>query len=468
MSDYTSQYDAISRALQKGLSRQADQLERLTAQIHFADQLRTLHPQQARAWEECIVAAGHIAQEGLRSGAVDLDDLVRRGEEALAPIGPAAKEYGLLCISHAHIDMNWMWSWPETVAVVNDTFDTMLKLMEEFPDFIFSQSQASVYRAMEQYNPTGFEAIRQRVAEGRWEVIASQWVEGDKNMSSGESLTRHLLYTREYFQQKFDLSPEDVTLDYEPDTFGHPATLPTILARGGVRYYYHCRGSQGPHLYWWKGREGSRILTLNGMPWYMGPIEPKMADPLISFSRDTGLKYLPVQYGVGDHGGGPTRRDLRRLGQLNEWPVFPRVECSSWHAFFRRAEGDAPDLPEVTGERNFIFTGCYTSQARQKWANRHNENLLYTAEAAAVIGEAVAGVAYPHQNLDQAWKHVLFDQFHDILPGSGMRDTRHYAMAMAQEGQAAAGMARTNALRALAARVNSESLRGAFVADPDQ
>ena len=467
MSAYLTEYTDITRALGTGMSRQGDQLERLRAQIHFADQLRALHPDQSSEWEKHILEAGRLAADALRASSVDLDRIVADGEQALAPIGTAAKEYELLCVSHAHIDMNWMWSWPETVAVCNDTFDTMLKLMDEFPEFIFSQSQASVYRAMEQYNPAVFEAIRQRVKEGRWEVTASQWVEGDKNMSSGESITRHLLYTREFFQEKFDLSPDDVTLDYEPDTFGHPATLPTILNRGGVRHYYHCRGSSGPHLYWWDGPDGSRLLTLNGMPWYMGNIEPKIADPLISFSRDTGLKYLPVQYGVGDHGGGPTRRDLRCLDELNTWPVFPQVKCSSWHAFFRRAEAEARGLPEITGERNFVFTGCYTSQARQKWANRHNENLLYTAEAAAAIGQSVAGVEYPSHNLDEAWKHVLFDQFHDILPGSGVRDTRHYAMAMAQEGQAAGGMARTNALRALGRLVNTASLLTGFRPDPE-
>ena len=348
MSAYLTEYTDISRALGAGLSRQAEQLERLTAQIHFADRLRALHPDRAAEWEKCILEAGRVAEAALRDSAVDLQDVVARGEEALSPIGQTAREYELLCVSHAHIDMNWMWSWPETVAMCNDTFDTMLKLMAEFPAFIFSQSQASVYRAMEQYSPAVFEAIRQRVAEGRWEVTASQWVEGDKNMSSGESITRHLLYTREYIQEKFGLSPEDVTLDYESDTFGHPATL-----------------------------------------------------------------------------------------------------------------------PEITGERNFVFTGCYTSQARQKWANRHNENLLYTAEAAAVIGQRLAGVEYPGHNLDEAWRHVLFDQFHDILPGSGVRDTRHYAMAKAQEGQAAGGMARTIALRGLARRVNTEALRQGFRGEPE-
>ncbi len=456
----------------RGLKRQFDALERFLAEFHFAHQLQAGHPDRAtdvlirQDWQQRIIEAGRIVQGGLGGRSVDAEDLVARAETVLQPIGHVAKAYTLLCVSHAHIDMNWMWPWPETVAVTNDTFQTMLALMDEFPSFIFSQSQASTYHLIETYNPPMFEAIRQRVRDGRWEVTTSQWVEGDKNMACGESICRHLLYTREYFLHKFGLSPEDVRVDFEPDTFGHPATLPTILARGGVRYYYHCRGSKGPHLYWWVGPDGSRILTFCDVTWYMCAVEPRIVDPLVEFSLTTGVKHMPVLYGVGDHGGGPTRRDLRRIGELNTWPIYPNVECSSLHHFFQLVEESKANLPEVVGERNTVFTGCYTSQAYHKHANRHGENLLFAAETAAAIGREVAGVVYPHHNLDEAWKHLLFDQFHDILPGSGVRETRHYALGRAQESQTAAGMARSNALRALSERVDTAALRRPFLADP--
>jgi alpha-mannosidase len=470
MTSYQAQYVEISQSLQYSLQRHASRLERLTAQLDFANQLCGAHPDRAPEWRALILEAGRLAQQGLKGTSVDLDDLVSRGEAILAPIGEVAKSYALLCVSHAHIDMNWMWSWPETVAVTNDTFRTMLALMDEFPQFIYSQSQASTYELIERYNPAMFDQIRRRIGEGRWEVTASQWVEGDKNMSSGESISRHLLYTREYMRNKFGLAPEDVQVDFEPDTFGHPATLPTILARGGVKYYYHCRGSHGPHLYWWVGPDGSRLLAFNDIVWYMCAIGPQIADPLVEYAQATGLKFKPVLYGVGDHGGGPTRRDLRRIVELNEWPVYPRVEFSSLHRFFREAEANKASsaLPQVAGERNFVFTGCYTSQARIKWANRHGENTLYAAEAAAALGSRAAGVPYPHRSLDEAWKHLLFDQFHDILPGSGKRETRHYALGRAQESQAAASMARSGALRALSERVDTASLRRDFGADTER
>ena len=468
MTQYTAQFVEISQSLRFRIRRQTNRLKRFTSQLNFAHQLRRAHPHVADEWQERIIDAGRTVQEGLRSQSVDLESLLAQGEDTLQPIGRAAKDYTLLCVAHAHIDMNWMWSWPETVAMTNDTFQTMLGLMDEFAGFIFSQSQASTYSLIERYNPPTFEQIHRRVQEGRWEVTASQWVEGDKNMASGESISRHLLYTREYFQQRFGLTPEDVRVDFEPDTFGHPATLPTILVRGGVRYYYHCRGSRGPHLYWWIGPDDSRILALNDVPWYMCTIDTRMADPLVEFSLATGLMHMPVLYGVGDHGGGPTRRDLKRLIDMNTWPVFPNVEFSTLHHFFDVAEEHAQNVPVVIGERNFVFAGCYTSQARQKWANQHGENLLFTAETAATLGDRLAGVEYPHENLGDAWRHLLFDQFHDILPGSGVRETRQYALARAQDSQAAAGMARTNALRALSERVDTQSLRRSFLPDSER
>jgi alpha-mannosidase len=468
MTSYAAQYNDIAQSIVHSGKRHADRLGRIQAELKFAHQLCAAHPNRAGDWQAHIVEAGRLMQEGLSLSAVDVEGLTARAEEVLHPIGDVAKTYTLLCVSHAHIDMNWMWSWPETVAVTNDTFQTMLTLMDEFPSFVYSQSQASTYELVERYNPALFEVIRKRVAEGRWEVTASQWVEGDKNMANGESISRHLLYTREYLADRFGLAPEDVEVDFEPDTFGHPATLPAILARGGVKYYYHCRGSHGPHLYWWVGPDGSRLLVFNDVVWYMCAIGPQIADPLVQYALATGARHMPVLYGVGDHGGGPTRRDLRRIAELDAWPIYPAVRCSSLHDYFHTVEQEARDLPEIAGERNFVFTGCYTSQARQKRANRHGENLLYAAEVAATVGSQVAQVAYPHHNLDEAWKHLLFDQFHDILPGSGTRDTRNYALGRAQESQAAAGIARSNALRALSARVDTASLLIGFARGADR
>jgi len=176
-------------------------VERFLAELEFAEGLADLLGKRAAGWSKLMDQAFEIVAQAVEPGTIDgLEKAVHRAESVLAPIGKVAKTYTIHCAGHGHIDMNWMWSWPETVAVTNDTFMTVLKLMDEFPDFCYTQSQASVYEIVRQYNPQLFEQIKCRVQEGRWEVAASHWVEGDKNIASGEALARHLLYTRQFMK----------------------------------------------------------------------------------------------------------------------------------------------------------------------------------------------------------------------------------------------------------------------------
>ena len=334
--------------------------------------------------------------------------------------------------------------------------------MDEFPEFIFSQSQASTYELIERYNPAMFEAIRQRVQEGRWEVTASQWVEGDKNMSSGESISRHLLYTREYFQDKFGLSPEDVQVDFEPDTFGHPATLPTILARGGVKYYYHCRGSHGPHLYWWVGPDGSRLLALND-------VDVVHVRHRARHRRSAGRVLAGHRPQIQDRcsmawattAAAPRGATCAASPRLNAWPIYPNVTVLDPARLFPRCRGSRrPDLPEIAGERNFVFTGCYTSQARQKWANRHGENLLYAAEAAATIG-AQRGRTCPTRTT--TWTRrgstCSLTSSTTSCPARARATRATMRWAAPRRARPRRAWRARNALRALGARVDTASLR---------
>ncbi|MDO8685283.1 MAG: hypothetical protein Q7J78_01275, partial [Clostridiales bacterium] len=145
-------------------------------------------------------------------------DAASKTEEMIQELTAAAKSFKMICTAHAHIDMNWMWGFAETVAITLDTFRTMLNLMKEYPEYRFSQSQASVYKIVEEYDPVMLEEIKARVREGRWEVTASTWVETDKNMPNGESLSRHILYTRKYLAKLLDLDPDTLNIDFEPDT----------------------------------------------------------------------------------------------------------------------------------------------------------------------------------------------------------------------------------------------------------
>ena len=433
-------------------------VERFLAEVEFAEGLAELAGKKAAGWPKLIDQAYAKVEQALASGGVSgIEKAVSEAEAVLAPVGEVAKTYTIHCAGHGHIDMNWMWSWPETVAVTNDTFLTVLKLMDEFPDFCYTQSQASVYAIMRDYNPELFEQIKCRVKEGRWEVAASHWVEGDKNIASGEALARHLLYTRQFMKNQMGLTPEDVPIDWSPDTFGHALTIPTIDARGGVKYYYMCRGGnwEKPPVFWYQGPDGSRILVNLETTWYNDHIAPHNAMAMLKFCRKTGLRDWLNVYGVGDHGGGPTRRDILRCHEMNAWPIYPNFKLATTREYYKILEQNGDKWPVIDKELNFEFTGCYTTQTQIKRNNRLGENYLIEAEIAATLASRIAGKEYPAKVLRDNWVDVLFSHFHDILPGSGVAETRQYNQGMFQRIAAAVGMVKTNALRAIAGKVDT-------------
>jgi alpha-mannosidase len=447
--------------------------ERVQAELTFAEGLMAQHPDRKAEWGPLLekaraLAGGSEASKPVDARAVDAQ-AVAEAEAVLAPVAAVAKTYTVHNVGHAHIDMNWMWPWPETVAVTNDTFTTVLRLMDEFPDFRFTQSQASVYEIARRYNPALFERIKARVAEGRWEVVASQWVEADKNIVSGESIARHLLYTRRFVEDELGLKPEDVPIDWSPDTFGHAHTIPTLVSRGGVTRYYMCRGGRDekPPVFWWRGPDGSRILVNLETTWYLKAVGPENASALLAFAAKTGLRDWMNVYGVGDHGGGPTRRDLRRILEMDGWPVFPRFRFSTTREYYAILEENADRLPVLDRELNFEFTGCYTSQSQIKKHNRVGESRAIDAEAAAVLALRAVGRPYPAAALREAWTNVLFGHFHDILPGSGVRATREYQSGLFQQSAAAFGTVQAESLRAVAAAVDTAFARGRVAGAPE-
>ncbi len=419
-------------------------------QIEYAHEVSKVnHDMYDSLIEEAIA---FLLQANAQEGVIT-KSAAQQTEARLLPLSAAAKHYQVICAAHAHIDMNWMWRWDETVAITLDTFRTMLSLMREYPAFKFSQSQASVYQIVEQYEPDMLEEIRQRVREGRWEVTASTWVEADKNLPNGESQARHLLYTRRYLSQLLDLPAEAFALDFEPDTFGHNANTPEILASGGVKYYYHCRGDNAHHLYRWQAPSGRSILVYLEPTWYLGAIEPSLALYAPAFCQKYGMDTILKVYGVGDHGGGPTRRDVERLQDMATWPVFPTLRFGTFDEYFAKVQQAADQLPVVTGELNFVFTGCYTSQSRIKRANRLAEASLNTSEFYSAFA-ALQGAPYPAERFAAAWQNTLFNQFHDIIPGSGVIDTREYALGLFQQTMAIASSQKRRAFHTLTDRAN--------------
>lgn len=425
--------------------------ERILAELRFALQLTDGN-------SDIVEKAAALAKESMENGVAD-DALVARVEEILSPLAPAAKEYRYICPAHAHIDMNWQWTYDETVMTTLDTFKTMLDILGEYPDYKFSQSQTSVYQIVEEYAPDMLEEIRKYVAEGRWEITASTWVEADKNMPTGESFARHVLYTKEYLGKIFNLPPEYFCIDFEPDTFGHSANIPELSEKSGVKYYYHCRGNDGgDYLYRWKSPSGAELMVYRDPYFYNSYIEPSIADATVELSRKTGSKTLLKVYGVGDHGGGPTRRDIEKLIEMNTWPVFPTFEFGTFHQYFEEMEKIRENLPVLQEEINFICDGCYSSQSRIKAGNIKGERNLRQAEALSAIGTAFADGRNLSTSYKQAWQKVLFNQFHDILTGSGVIGTREYACGEYSKAEAAVRAGSKSSLRQICKNIDTSSI----------
>jgi len=426
--------------------------ERLDAQLRFAHQMSFM---QERKWDSVIgQALDHLEQQAARYGLIS-DAAVTEAERLLMPCSEESKKYTLIFAGHAHIDMNWMWRYDETVSITLDTLRTMLDLMEEFPDFTFSQSQSSVYEIVEKHEPEMLEEIRGRIAAGQWEVTASTWVEADRNMPSAESVARQQLYTKRYLPRLLGVKEEKLCLDFEPDTFGHSANTPEMLSRAGVKWYYHCRGEDKALLYRWRAPSGAEVLTYREPNWYLGPIDGHTADFVPAFCAETGMKTALRVYGVGDHGGGPTRRDILKIRDMARWPIFPTVRFGTLSMFYEEAEKQYEILPIIDCERNFVFTGCYTSQSEIKKGNFVSENMLSGSEALSVFALHAADAKYSKEKFEQAWRKVLFNQFHDILPGSGVSGTRDYALGLYQDVYACAEAARRRAMKSIAAKIDT-------------
>jgi alpha-mannosidase len=438
--------------------------ERATSQITFARDLGREHPTEAADAAQLATAAEAAYAAALTAGTT-LATACAQVEQTLQPLAALAKSHVIHCVGHAHIDMNWMWGWHETVAVTGDTVRTVLQLLAEFPDFHFSQSQASIYRILERHHPDLLAALKPHIASGRWEVTASHWVEGDRNCGSGEAMTRQLLQTRAYFRDLLGLTPEDVTVDWVPDCFGHAATIPAFDARGGVRHYYCWRtgATDRPPAFRWQSEDSSEILVQRELESYNGMPNPGLVRHLWTMHRLCGLRAWMMVYGIGDHGGGPTRRHIRRIIDMDAWPIFPRWRFARSSEWFAQLETVRERLPLWTTELNSEYSGCLVSQAAIKRNNRQMENALAETDGVLALAQRLVAHPVPQPRMDEAWRTCLFGHFHDILPGSGVRATREYSGAQCQE-----VLAETMALSGGAWRALTAAIDTSFVGAPPQ
>ena len=350
-------------------------------------------------------------------------------DEVLKNTDILAKQFKVHMIAHAHIDMNWLWDYQDTEDICIRDFRTICDIMDENPDLRFSQSQSCVYDIVQKKDPETFERVLKKIQEGTWEVTAATWSENDLNMTGGETMVRNLYHASVYAQEVLKTRPSRVV--WEPDTFGHPASIPNILAKAGVEFYYHFRCPQGAGLTWWEGTDGARILDFAFGP-YNNMIRPQNVMPVVhSLFDHYGLKCSMFVFGVGDHGGGPTKYDLKVKQYLDQKPGLPRFVYSRVCDFFDEVLTLKKDFPVVNGEQNPIFAGCYTTKTRIKKYARDGEARLLDAESVLAY-QSILGQIQTKDELSEAWKDLGFLGFHDIICGCGNQAQDEYDYALGE------------------------------------
>jgi alpha-mannosidase len=357
-------------------------------------------------------------------------------------------------LGHAHLDLAWLWPVAETWEAAQRTFESVLQLQQDFPELIFCHSTPALFAWLEVHRPDLFNQIVEKVRKGSWEIAAGLWVEPELNIIAAESIVRQILYGQNYVKAKFGSISEVAWL---PDSFGFCWQLPQLLRQGGIRYFVTQKlrwndTTQFPYeVFWWQGLDGTRILSL--MSALIGQeIDPiKMANYAADWQEKTGLNQALWLPGVGDHGGGPTRDMLEVAQRWQLSPFFPELEFMSATNYLRQIEQQAESFPVWQDELYLEFhRGCYTTHADQKRWNRSCEGLLYQAELWASVATLFIGADYPKMALETAWKQVLFNQFHDILPGSAIREAYQDANEAWQDAEKTAQGILQDALQAIA------------------
>jgi alpha-mannosidase len=390
---------------------------------------------------------------------------LRRLQRRFPPQGEVA------LTGHAHIDLAWLWPYEETRRKLRRTFHTALSLTRRSPDFRFNQSSAHYYAQIERDDPELFAEIRARVAAGQWETVGGMWVEPDANMPSGESLARQILYGQRYFERAFGVRHRVCWL---PDCFGFSPALPQLLRQGGLDSFFTIKvnwseTNRFPHdLFWWEGLDGSRVLAHtfdNPVNGYNGEVRPGCIAPTwANFRAKTRHAETLLAVGYGDGGGGPTPEWIDAEVALRDFPALPRARWSRVDAFFARAhESAAAQAPPVWRGEIYLelHRATLTTQSGVKRKHRRAENALVAAETVASLAHLLGAPA--PQNLEPLWRTLLKNEFHDILPGSSIREVYQGAEAEL-DAVVAAGLAeQRRALAAIAARLPPGDIGDALV-----
>lgn len=381
-------------------------------------------------------------------GSVDFDKSVKTAQSYLDNefFGKFCREENInaICIGHTHIDVAWLWTLAQTREKVQRSFSTVLALMKKYPEYKFMSSQAQLYKYLKEEAPETYNEVKKMVALGRWEVEGAMWVEADCNLSSGESLVRQVLYGKAFFKEEFGIDSKVLWL---PDVFGYSAALPQILQKSGVDKFVTSKigwneTDRMPYdTFWWKGIDGTDIFT-----YFMTAQDKNRGEP-VSTSCTYNAKLNPNQlqggydryaqkdinndilitFGFGDGGGGPTKKDLEYYDVLKKGlTAVPKAKMEFAGTMLERVKRRAeknPKTPHWQGELYLEYhRGTYTSQAKNKRNNRKCEFLFEKAETLALTDEILNGSKYPARELHDGWETILLNQFHDIIPGSSIKE----------------------------------------------
>ncbi|WP_433170176.1 alpha-mannosidase [Actinoallomurus sp. CA-150999] len=337
-----------------------------------------------------------------------------------------ASAHTVSATGHAHIDSAWLWPIRETKRKTGRTFANVTALARDYPEFVFSCSQAQQYAWVKEHHPEVFERIRDAIKAGQWVPVGGMWVEADGNLPGGEALARQLIHGKRFFLEEFGVETRGVWL---PDSFGYTAAYPQLAVLAGNEWFLTQKISWNQtnkfphHTFWWEGIDGTRIFThFPPADTYNGTFEAKeLAHAVRNYADKGGGTRSLLPFGHGDGGGGPTREMLEKARRLRDLEGSPKVVIEDPNDFFAAARAEYPDAPVWSGELYLeLHRATYTSQARTKAGNRRSEHLLREAELWSATAAIIAGSPYPYDELDRLWKIVLLNQFHDILPGSSI------------------------------------------------
>lgn len=363
------------------------------------------------------------------------NDELNKVREELHPLSHEIKQRHFNIVGHAHLDMAWLWTVDETWEVAERTFRSVINLQKEFNDLTFCHTTPVLYEWVENNRPDLFKQIQTSYKAGKWEILGGMWVEPEVNLVSGESIVRQLLYGQKYIKEKFGTITDIAWL---PDSFGFCSQLPQIFKQSGINYFVtgklHWNSTvKYPHgVFWWQSLDGTQLLTVMSPPNVEGVMTTNpmtMTNYSVEWEQQTGLKEILWIPGVGDHGGGPTRDMIEVSQRWKQSPFFPKVDFTTAKNYLDKVQNTVEnglDIPIWDDELYLdLHRGYYTSHADQKYYNRRSEELLYEAELWSCLAAMIESKTIDNEvksNIEFAWKKVLFNQFHDILPGTAITD----------------------------------------------